>query len=542
MLKEFRRRTPRGHTMTKTTTTALLACVLAALVTATPAAPEISVGVSDDLPIGQDDGGAAFYTTMRDIGLRENRIAVRWDPAAPAAIPNEAGIERAVAEARSRDVNVVLSLYPARARAITDSPAAAGQFAAWTAAVARRFPGVHDFIVGNEPNLHFFWQPQYGPDAKALSCASYTGLLASSYDALKGVSPAINVIGVGLSPRGNDNPAAKSNPSTSPVRCLRDMGVAYRASKRTRPLMDELSFHPFPNLNTDPLGRGYQWPNAGLANLDRIKQAVWDAFYATGQPVFPESSFGRFGALAAIAAADSLRFRLNEVGWQVEIVPSARGAYLGRENVPTTDETSQAEIYSAAIPFIACDPAVRSLLFFHLIDDRNLDRWQSGLVRADGSRRPSYDSVKAAIARTGGRCGGFTTAWRHATAVIGPSAKFPFKRAVPERTRAWTMVTTAFEATTYHAGVFRVPRRATPTGKARLKIGRALLRAKPAGAALGQKGKVQAYRETVVRFPKRALKPGYYVYAVQLFAETNPTRKSFFVSKAFQVVPAKGRR
>jgi hypothetical protein len=53
---------------------------------------------------------------------------------------------------------------------------------------------------------------------------------------------------------------------------------------------------------------------------------------------------------------------------------------------------------------------------------------------------------------------------------------------------------------------------------------------------------VQAYRESVVRFPKRKLKPGYYVYAVQLFAETNRTRKSFFVSKSFRVTAAKARR
>ena len=524
------------------TTIAMLACALAALVTAAPGAAQIAVGVSDDFPIGAPDSGAAFFALMQEAGLRENRIAVRWDSAAPTAIPNEAGIERIVAEGQSRGVNVVLSLYPSRARAIADSPAAAGQFAAWTAAVSRRFPAVRDFIVGNEPNVNFFWQPQFGPNRKAVSCATYTGLLAASYDALKSVSPANNVIGVGLSPRGNDNPLARSNPATSPVRCIRDMGVAYKASKRTRPLMDELSFHPFPNLNTDPLGRGYQWPNAGLANLDRIKQAVWDAFFATGQPVFPESSFGRFGSLAAIAAADSLRFRLNEVGWQVEIVPSARGAYFGRETVATTDESSQAEIYGQAIPFIACDPAVRSLLFFHLIDDRNLDRWQSGLIRADGTRRPSYDSVKAAIARTGGRCAGITTAWRHATTVIGPSAKFPFKRAVPQKTKTWTMVATSFEASSYHAGVFRVARRATPKGKARTKIQRALLRAKPRGAALAKTGKVQAYRESVVRFPRRTLKPGYYVYAVQLFAETNRTRKSFFVSKAFRVKPAKARR
>jgi hypothetical protein len=523
-------------------TTALLACVLTALVTATAASAEITVGVSDDLPIAAPGVAAEFYAAMRDVGLRENRIAVKWDPVQPTAIANDAGIERALAEAGAQGVNVVLSLYPLRPRALTDSAAAPAQFAAWTAIVARRFPQVRDFIVGNEANVNSFWQPQYGPNRKAISCATYTGVLAASYDALKSVNPAIDVIGIGLSPRGNDNPTARSNPSVSPVRCIRDMGLAYRASKRTRPLMDELSFHPFPNLSTDPLGRGYQWPNAGLANLDRIKQAVWDAFFGTGQPVFPESSFGRFGSLAAIAASDSLRFRLNEVGWQVEIVASARGAYFGRENVATTDETSQAEIYSQAIPFIACDPAVRSLLFFHLIDDPNLDRWQSGLIRADRTRRPSYESVKAAIARTGGRCGGFTTAWRHATSVIGPLAKFPFKRSVKGKTKSWTMVATAFEAATYHAGVFRVARRATPTGKARKKIERALLRTKPRGAALAKAGKASAYREAVIRFPSRRLKPGYYVYAVELFAETNPTRKSFFVSKPFRVVAVKGRR
>ncbi len=514
---------------------AIVACALAALFLTATAAAEIAVGVSDDLPIVAGDGGAAFYAAMQDVGLRENRIAVRWDVNAPTAIPNEVGIERALTEAAGHGVNVVLSLYPSRPRSISDSPAAAGQFAAWTAQVARRFPAVHDFIVGNEPNVNFFWQPQYAPTRKGLACTAYTGLLAASYDALKSVSPAINVIGVGLSPRGNDNPTARSNPSTSPVRCIRDMGLAYKASKRTRPLMDELSFHPFPNLFTDGLGRGYQWPNAGLANLDRVKQAVWDAFAGTGQPVFPESSFGQFGSLAALAAADSLRFRLNEVGWQVEIVPSARGAYHGRETVVTTDEATQAQIYSDAVPFIACDPAVRSLLFFHLVDDPDLDRWQSGLIRADGTKRPAYSSVKAAIARSGGRCGGVTTAWRHATTVVGPSARFAFKKRVPARTRSWIAVATSLETSNYYAGVFRVPRLRTPTGKARLKIKRALLRAKPAGAVLAKSGKVQAYREGVIRFPSRKLKPGYYVYAVQLFAEMNPARKSFFVSKAFAV-------
>ena len=38
--------------------------------------------------------------------------------------------------------------------------------------------------------------------------------------------------------------------------------------------MDAFSFHPYPNEATDPLERGYAWPNAGFANLDRLKQAA----------------------------------------------------------------------------------------------------------------------------------------------------------------------------------------------------------------------------------------------------------------------------
>ena len=125
--------------------------------------------------------------------------------------------------------------------------------------------------------------------------------------------------------------------------------------------------------------------------------------------------------------------------------------------------------------------------------------------------------------------------------MIGASARFPFKKRVAAKTRSWKPVATALESTTYHAAIFRVPRLRTPTGKARLKLQRALLRAKPSGAVLAKKGKVQAYRESVVIFPAKKLKPGYYVYGVQLFAESNPTRKSFFVSKAFQVVGKKKR-
>lgn len=71
-------------------------------------------------------------------------------------------------------------------------------------------------IVGNEPNQPRFWQPQFDSGGHGVSGAAYEALLARGYDALKEVDPTINVIGVGLSPRGGDNPRASGNVSTSP--------------------------------------------------------------------------------------------------------------------------------------------------------------------------------------------------------------------------------------------------------------------------------------------------------------------------------------
>ena len=72
----------------------LLACALTALLAATAASAEITVGVGDDLPIGAPGVAADFYAAMQDVGLRENRIAVKWDRPGPTAIASDAGLER----------------------------------------------------------------------------------------------------------------------------------------------------------------------------------------------------------------------------------------------------------------------------------------------------------------------------------------------------------------------------------------------------------------------------------------------------------------
>jgi hypothetical protein len=508
----------------------ILACAAAGLALA-PAAPaaDLKVGVADDHPKTSPGIAAQFYGAMNDIGLTENRITVLWDSTHPTTIPEREQIANALDAAAAHGARVTLSIYADRARAITDSPAAAAQFVAFIAQVARTYPQVKDFIVGNEPNKARFWQPQFNPNRTAAACAAYEPVLAAAYDALKAVDPAIAVIGVGLGPRGSDNPFATGNLSISPVRCIRDIGRAYRASKRKRPVMDELSLHAHPNADTDKLETGYSWPNAGIPNLARIKQAFWDAFIGTGQPTFEEAGM-------PYGPARTMKLRLNEVGWQVAIPPGSQGAYFGRESVVTTDEGTQAAIYGNLIAFLACDPAVKSVLFLTLVDEADLDRWQSGLMRADWTQRPSYSIVRGAIAAGQTHCAGRRVAWRHSLRPVGVHLGFTAgTRARSARNRAWSFVAGSEEGTLYTAALFRLrgPGRISPA--ARSRIVRSLRSARPKGAALKSTGKLTGGWDRVVTLPARRVKPGYYVYAARIVAELNPARQSTYLGRTFRV-------
>ena len=213
--------------------------------------------------------------------------------------------------------------------------------------------------------------------------------MAACYDAVKAVDPKITVIAFGLSPRGNDDFEASTNVSHSPIRFLEEIGEAYRASGRTKPIADEVSIHCYPNLNTDAPTVGYAWPKIGCANFDRFKQAWWDAFHGTAQPLFQEA--GDTGA------GPYVHIYVDEVGYQAKIAPEKASLYTGAENVPAIDEATQGSYYAQLIAMMACDPNVALLNFFHAVDETSLPAWQSGLVLPDGTRRASFATVKNAI-------------------------------------------------------------------------------------------------------------------------------------------------
>ena len=372
--------------------------LVAALLTGASLAAAADVGANDDSAKFEADAGAALYGRMSGLGLRQTVIGVRFVPSEAVVIQDKPLLDRAIASATDAGLRVVLAVYPYPPRELEAGLASPSLFASYVGVLASIYPQVRQFVIGNEPNQPAFWRPQFDAAGNNLSAPGFGPYLAAAYDTLKAVDPEISVVGVGLSPRGNDRPTAKNNISTSPVRFLRALGAWYRRSGRTKPLMDAFSFHPYPNEATDPLERGYQWPNAGFANLGRMKQALWDAFNGTGQPT----------------TVDGLKLHLDEVGWQVGT--AGRLGYRGRENVSVTDEITQAAIYGQLIREAACDPDVASLSFFGFRDDGLRTGFQAGLERADGSARPSATAVSAAISEG---CAGAQGAWVPGMDVLG---------------------------------------------------------------------------------------------------------------------------
>ncbi len=288
-----------------------------------------------------------------------------------------AGLRRAVAAAGANEIRPIVSVY----QLSRDTPVTAADrtdFASFAASLARALPEVHDFVVGNEPNIDLFWQPQFGPAGADAAAQAFEPLLAQTYDALKAVDSHIDVIGVGLAPRGSDVPAA-SRETHSPTAFLIDIGRAYRASGRTKPIMDALSLHPYGESPRIPPTLAHpRVSSIGIADYDKLVSLLTQAFGGTAQP-------GR-----------DLPLVYGEYGVETTIPPAKAGLYTGHEIVHTVDEPTQANYYVEAIRLAACQPTVRMLLLFHVVDEPRLEGLQSGLYYADGSPKSSLDAVRAA--------------------------------------------------------------------------------------------------------------------------------------------------
>ena len=315
-------------------------------------------------------------------GFDTIRITSIWRPGETAVAGDELATLQTVADAATANgIRLIVSVYPYGSATTPRYATTRAQFAAYTASIPRLVPSIRYVIVGNEPNLNRFWMPQFTKKGLDAAASSYLGLLAQTYDAIKAVAPGTIVIGGSLAPRGSDNPRS-SRPTHSPTRFILDLGKAYRLSGRRRPVMDWFAIHPYPEHARIPPTFAHPRSTAiSLADYGKLVRLLGRAFDGTRQ------------------RGSTLPIIYDEFGVQTKQPDDKRLMYANQDlpsAVDAVDETTQGRYYREALQLAACQPNVVGLLFFHVSDEADLDRWQSGIYYADDTPKSDFPLVRSA--------------------------------------------------------------------------------------------------------------------------------------------------
>jgi hypothetical protein len=476
---------------------ATIAVFLAAAGPAHAGGPAMLVGATEDA-VRQPSLAAskAKFDLARLVGFDSVRITSYWTPGQTEPTADErASLETVAAAARLSGVRVLVTVMHPGSRTTPLTDEAREQFAAYAVAVAQDNPSFRDFVIANEPNLNRFWMPQFNPDGSDAAAPAYLQLLTLTYDALKAVSPRITVYGLAISPRGSDR-AGTIRDTHSPTAFIRDLGAAYRASGRTRPIMDALSFHPYPDSSNQPPSKSAhpKTTSIGLLDYDKLVGLLGEAFDGTAQP------------------GSTLPILYSEYAFQTQIPEPKQSLYTGLEPATTTGttEANQAAYYREALQIVYCQPTVIGLLFFHVEDEADLDRWQSGVFYADGTPKSSLTAVRTAVTR----------------ADRGILARCPDLKLTPRARRLRPPV---------HGVASGTPVRFTLDCDIDCAY-TARLQRLPAGRAVQTKrGRLAGKTLKTLSFPRRRLSPGLYRISVSLLAPVNPGPPGTRSSVSFRI-------
>jgi hypothetical protein len=331
--------------------------------------------------VGLDDDTAKWRTrpdrllaTYRHLGVDAVRLTIPWQLGQNRPT-DEAGIylHRAAAMV-ARGQRVVLAVY-GRPRQAPLTTVQRRHYAEFLYHVLKRIPKIRDVVVWNEVNSPEFWPVAGGAPA-------YEALLAECWDRLRRLRPYVNLI---------SSTAARYDPAGF----MRAVGQAYRESGRKRPIASTFGHNPYPvNAAEPPWVRHDDPASVSQADLPRLLEALEDAFRGTGQPL-------------PSATRPSVWYMEN--GFQTTVAPSKRRHYTGEETdhwavPPLAPEgiepwfRDQASQLRDALLLAHCQPEVGAFFNFELIDEDRLAGWQSGVMWRDGTRKPSYQAFRDAVA------------------------------------------------------------------------------------------------------------------------------------------------
>jgi hypothetical protein len=339
-----------------------------------PARRLVVGAVEDEAKFAPTDAAARGHMQRaRRAGARAIALSAFWRPPLRELPPVERdALRRAARAAVAESITPIVDV----AQFGSETPltgAEQADFAAFAASIPRLVPQVEHVVVGNEPNVNLFWRPQFDASGGDAAAHAYERLLARSYDAIKAVSAKVDVIGGGLASRGADRPNGK-RPTHSPTAFIRDLGIAYRESGRSRPLMDAFSMHVYGETSRTPPTRAHLGNSIGIADYEKLEALLREALGRTTPIVY------------------------GEYGVNTTIPPRELAAYSGSEVATKhpVDASIQTRYYTKAIALAACQPLVEMLLFFHVTDEPQLERFQTGMYYANRKPKPGLEEVAAA--------------------------------------------------------------------------------------------------------------------------------------------------
>jgi hypothetical protein len=316
----------------------------------------------------------ALFDDAAAVGVTTVRTDFSWARVQPTATGsfNWTSVDLVVSAANARHLHLlpILDFTPAWARQAACrgtfhcGPADPAQFAAFVAAAAQRYApqGIHMWEIWNEPNLGGSWPP--APNAVA-----YSRILVAAARAIKAVDPTAIVISGGLA-------GATTGPTTvAPTEFLATMCAAGAVSA-----VDGVGFHPY----SFPVPPSYDVAWNAWSQMVRVRGAL----VACGQPTKPIWAT-EYGAPT------------NGPG----LTASATDYKIGH-SPDHVDEAYQALLVTQSVLQVEQSPWIHGL-FWYTDRDSGTDTSNRenffGLRRADGTAKPAWAALRAALVRGGAR-------------------------------------------------------------------------------------------------------------------------------------------
>jgi len=225
-------------------------------------------------------------------------------------------------------------------------PANPEDYAAMMGMLARRFAGkVAAYEIWNEEDQSSWWTGAPNP-------AAYAQLLKATYPVVKAADPGATVLVGGLT--GNDYPFLE--------------GLYAAGAKGS---FDAVAVHTDTACNV-------------LSPYDFLRGA--------DEKMIPDSFLAyREVHKVMVDNGDEKPIWMTELSWRTTPGLCTEGAWAGQKPAGVS-ESDQATFLSQAYHCLAQDPYVKVALWFPLVDQGLV---QSGLIRANGTRKPSFDAMRS---------------------------------------------------------------------------------------------------------------------------------------------------